>query len=312
MSRPVRGLVPVLATPFAADGSLDRGSLRRLTEWQLGAGADGVAVFGMASEGFALTAADRAAVLADVTAVTAGAVPVVAGVSPTSLATALEQTEQAVAGGADALMVLPPYLAKPNAQQLVDFYGAIGERAGVHVMVQDAAGVTGVPMPVSLITEFGKLAGVDSVKVEAAPTAPKIDAVVAAAPEGFEVLGGQNAFFLLEELAAGAVGTMPACEFTDVLRGVLDDWTAGRTAAAHATYERLLPLIRFGMQPGLAWAVHKEVLVRRGIIEDAAVRMPARELPEAVRGQLDGVLERLALPAAGLSVPSARAEGEPR
>ncbi|WP_419999787.1 dihydrodipicolinate synthase family protein [Streptomyces boninensis] len=309
MTRPVRGLVPVLATPFTADGSLDRASLRRLVEWQLSSGADGVAVFGMASEGFALTGADRAAVLEDVTAVAGGAVPVVAGVSPTSLVTALEQVDQAVAGGADALMVLPPYLAKPSAQQLVDFYGAVGERAGgASVMVQDAAGVTGVPMPVPLITEFGKLAGVDSVKVESAPTAPKIEAVAAAAPDGFEVLGGQNAFFLLEELAAGAVGTMPACEFTDALRVVLDDWSAGRVADAHAAYERLLPLIRFGMQPGLAWAVHKEVLVRRGIVASATVRMPAQDLSEAVRGQLEGVLDRLGLPAAAAPVPASRVE----
>ncbi|WP_407563600.1 dihydrodipicolinate synthase family protein [Streptomyces sp. 184] len=296
MSRPVRGLVPVLATPFHPDGSLDRASLRRLTEFQLRAGADGVAVFGMASEGFALTAADRDAVLADVRDVVAGAVPVVAGVSPTSLATALEQCGQAVAGGADALMVLPPYLAKPGPQQLVDFYGALGERAGAPVMVQDAAATTGVAMPVPLVTEFGKLGGVDSVKVESAPTVPKIAETVAAAPDGFDVLGGQNAFFVLEELAAGAVGTMPACEFTDALRPVLDAWAAGRAAQAHGAYERLLPLIRFGMQAGFAWAVHKEVLVRRGVIGSAAVRMPAKALTEPLRAQLDGILERLALP----------------
>ncbi|MEV6108003.1 dihydrodipicolinate synthase family protein [Streptomyces sp. NPDC051940] len=295
MSNPVRGLVPVLATPFHPDGSLDRGSLRRLTEFQLRAGADGVAVFGMASEGFALTAADRAEILQDVTTVVAGAVPVVAGVSPTSLATALEQVEQAAAGGASALMVLPPYLAKPSPQQLVDFYGTIGERAGLSVMVQDAGATTGVAMPVPLLTEFGKLAGVDSVKVETAPTAPKIGATVAAAPEGFEVLGGQNAFFLLEELAAGAVGTMPACEFTDMLRPLLDDWSAGRAEDAHAAFDRLLPLIRFGMQPGLAWAVHKEVLVSRGIIRSAAVRMPAQPAGDAVRTQLEGIVRRLGL-----------------
>ncbi|SDK21967.1 dihydrodipicolinate synthase family protein [Streptomyces indicus] len=303
MSNPVRGLVPVLATPFDEDGSLDRGSLRRLTEFQLRSGADGLAVFGMASEGFALAAADREAILRDVTEVVAGAVPVVAGVSPTSLVTALEAAEQAVAGGADALMVLPPYLAKPSAQQLVDFYGEIGARCGASVMVQDAGATTGVPMPVPLLTEFGKLPGVDSVKVETAPTAPKIAATVAAAPEGFEVLGGQNAFFLLEELAAGAVGTMPACEFTDLLRPLLDAWAAGRTEDAHAAYERLLPLIRFGMQPGLAWAVHKEVLVRRGIIRSAAVRMPAQPLTEPVRVQLDGIIGRLGLPAATVGTP---------
>ncbi|WP_309484235.1 dihydrodipicolinate synthase family protein [Streptomyces himalayensis] len=300
---PVQGLVPILATPFYGDGTLDRVSLRGLTEFQLNSGAEGVAVFGMASEGFALTAAERRHILADVTDVVAGAVPVVAGVSPTSLTTALEQAEQAVLGGADALMVLPPYLAKPSPQQLVDFYGALGERTGSSIMVQDAAATTGVAMPVPLIAQLAALPGVDMVKVESPPTAAKTAAVVAAAPSGFDVLGGQNALFVLEELAAGAVGTMPACEFTDLLGGLLDAWRNGRAEEAHERFERLLPLIRFGMQPGLAWAVHKEVLMRRGIIASATVRLPAQDLPPSVRSDLDGVLRRLRLPAPAVRSP---------
>ncbi|NUT10546.1 MAG: dihydrodipicolinate synthase family protein [Nonomuraea sp.] len=286
MSLVLSGLIPILATPFTDGGELDLPSLRRLTEWQLASGADGVAVFGMASEGFALTAAERVRVLAEVRAV-AGSAPVVAGVGATSTATALEQALAAVDGGADALMVLPPYLVRPTGGQLVDFYGEIAARAGAGVMVQDAPGATGVSMPESLIVELSKLDGVTSVKVEAPPTAPKVGAVAAGVPDGFAVFGGQNALFCLEEYALGAVGTMPACEFTDLLAPVLADWAAGRTAEARAGHAALLPLIRFGMQPGLAWAVHKEVLVRRGLITSAAVRSPARPLDPASRTLLD-------------------------
>ena len=299
MSNVVRGLVPVLATPFHPDGTLDLPSLRTLTAFQLDAGAEGVAVFGMASEGFALTAADREAILREVTAVVAGAVPVVAGVAATSLATAVEQSAQALACGADALMVLPPYLAKPSPGQLLEFYGSLGEATGGSLMVQDAAATTGVAMPVPLLAELGGLPRVDSVKVESPPTATKCAAMVAAAPAGFDVLGGQNALFLLEELAAGSVGTMPACEFTDLLRAVLDDAGAGREEAAQAGFDRLLPLIRFGMQPGLAWAVHKEVLVERGLIASATVRLPAAALPPPTAAGMRRVLDRLALPPVG-------------
>ncbi|MGW3353521.1 dihydrodipicolinate synthase family protein [Nonomuraea rubra] len=286
------GLIPILATPFADDGALDLPSLRRLTEWQLASGADGVAVFGMASEGFALTAGDRARVLAEVRAV-AGTAPVVAGVGATSTATALEQALAARDGGADALMVLPPYLVKPSGAQLVDFYGVVAERAGIDVMVQDAPGATGVSMPESLIVELSKLDGVTSVKVEAPPTAPKVGAVAAGVADGFAVFGGQNALFCLEEYALGAVGTMPACEFTDLLAPVLADWAAGRAEQARAGHARLLPLIRFGMQPGLAWAVHKEVLVGRGLIDSAAVRSPARPLDRDSRALLDALTAEL-------------------
>jgi 4-hydroxy-tetrahydrodipicolinate synthase len=289
----VHGLVPILATPFLPDGSLDLPSLRRLTEFQLASGVDGVAVFGMASENFALTAAERAVILREVTEVVAGAVPVVAGVAAMSTVTALEQV--AAFESASALMVLPPFMVKPGPAQLVEFYASVAA-AGPEVMVQDAPGATGVAMPVPLIVELAKLPGVTSVKVEAPPTAPKVAAVVDAVgdPE-FAVLGGQNAQFCLAEYAGGAVGTMPACEFPDLLAPVLADW---RSASARAAFTRLLPLILCGLQQGIAWAIHKEVLVRRGIIAHSTVRSPAGTPSRASLAELDAVLTDLALPPA--------------
>ncbi|WP_116952778.1 dihydrodipicolinate synthase family protein [Jiangella endophytica] len=300
MSHTVHGLVPILATPFLPDGTLDRPGLRRLVEFQLTSGVDGVAVFGMASEGFALTSTERQLILRDVREVVADAVPVVAGVNGTSSITALEQAREAAGGGADALMVLPPFMVKPGPDQLVEFYGLIGEfaaSAGTEVMVQDAPGVTGVAMSAALIVELSKLDGVTSVKVESPPTVPKVGAVADAIgdDDGFAVLGGQNAQFVLDEYARGSIGTMPACEFPDLLGPVLAAWNAGDRVRARAAFATLLPLIVHGLQQGIAWAVHKEVLVRRGIIEHATVRLPAKTLDAGGRALLDDILTALDL-----------------
>ncbi|MPZ82175.1 MAG: dihydrodipicolinate synthase family protein [Actinophytocola sp.] len=296
MPHTVHGLVPILATPFQPDGTLDLPSLRRLTEFQLVSGVDGVAVFGMASENFALTAAERAVILREVTGVVAGAVPVVAGVGATGTVPAIEQVVAAEAGGASALMVLPPYLVKPGPAQLVDFYADVAAAAGIEVMAQDAPGATGVQLPVPVVVELSKLPRVTSVKVEAPPTAPKVAAVVdAVADPEFAVLGGQNAQFCLAEYAGGGVGTMPACEFPDLLAPVLADWTAGRTDDARAAFRGLLPLVLCGLQQGVAWAIHKEVLVRRGIIDHATVRAPAAVPTAATLAELDAVLADLGL-----------------
>lgn len=279
------GLVPILATPFHGDGSLDLRSLARLVEYQVAGGADGVATFGLASETFALSAEERRLVLDTVVAAARSAspdMPVVAGIAATGLYPAVEQGKAAVDGGADVLMVLPPFLVRPSDDQLADFFGELASAVGVPVMMQDAPGVTGVPMSVRLIAETGKLPGVDHVKVEAAPTAPKVAALTSAAVGSkLQVFGGQNAQFLLDELERGAIGTMPACEFTDLLAAVLKAWDAGSRDEAEARFHRLLPLLVYGLQSGLAWAVHKEVLVRRGIIADARVRAPGRPLDAA-------------------------------
>jgi len=289
--------MPILATPFDETGALDRASLRRLVEFQLASGVDGVAVFGMASEGFALTTDERRTILDDVVRVVDGRIPVIAGVNGTSTATSIEQSLLAEEGGADALMVLPPFMVKPPAGTLVDFYGDVAAATSLSVMVQDAPGVTGVAMAPSLIAELARLDGVDSVKVEAPPTAPKVGAVVSAIDDpGFAVLSGQNAQFCLEEYARGAVGTMPACEFPDLLGPVLAQFLEGRVDEARAEFRRMLPLVLIGLQGGIAWAVHKEVLVARGVIDHATVRYPASRLDAGSRTSVKLVIDELALP----------------
>ena len=294
--RDVRGLIPVLATPFAADGSLDVPSLRRVVEFEIAAGVDGVATFGMASEAFALSTSERSVVLRTIRAATPHGMPVVAGVSATSDVTAVEQAQAAVTDGASALMVLPPSMVKPSAAQIVDFYAAVAHAAAVPIMVQDAPGATGVPLSASLLSQLSAIDGVELVKVEAPPTAPKVGAVIAAAGSALRVLSGHNALFLIEEYDRGAVGTMPACEFSDRLRPVLDAFNTGAVAEARRLFTALLPLIRFGLQSGIAWAVHKHVLVQRGIIDTAVVRAPAAPLDRMSRKHLDWILDDLQLP----------------
>lgn len=294
----VQGLVPILATPFQPDGRLDLLSLRRLVEFQLESEVDGVAVFGMASEAFALTREDRQAVLTTVTDIIDGQIPIVAGVNATSTQTAVELIRD-VQDHTDCLMVLPPFMVKPTPAQLSDFYGEVAKAAAdsdTEVMVQDAPGATGVSMTPQLIGALSTLDNVTSVKVESPPTAPKVTAVKAALQDpAFAILGGHNSQFVLDEYSRGAIGTMPACEFVDVLGPVLTAWQTGRTEEAWERFAQLMPLIVFGLQQGIAWAVHKEVLVARGIIENATVRSPAQDLDAAGRASLAAVLDNLPL-----------------
>ncbi|WP_329380104.1 dihydrodipicolinate synthase family protein [Streptomyces sp. NBC_01716] len=289
------GLVPILATPFTTSGELDLPSLRSLVEFQLDAGVDGLAVFGMASEGFALATDERAAILHAVRDVVGDDLPIVAGVNGTSTVVAIEQARHAAAGGADQLMVLPPYLAKPSQRQLLEFFGEVAAATDATVMVQDAPGVTGVTIDVATVAALGRVSGITSVKVEAPPTPVKVAAVTKAIDD-LAVLGGLNAASLIEEYDNGSVGTMPACEYSDLLRGILDDLAADRRPQARSAFGRLLPLIHLGTRPGQAWAVHKEVLRRRGIIESGRVRLPAQELEPVTARALDEILAELRLP----------------
>jgi 2-keto-3-deoxy-L-arabinonate dehydratase len=65
----------------------------------------------------------------------------------------------------------------------------------------------------------------------------------------------------------------------------------GDAATANEQFTHLLPLLIFGLQSGIAWAVHKEVLVRRGVIASSRVRAPAAALDQSSQ---EGLLRALA------------------
>ncbi len=294
------GLIPILATPFDEQGSLDERSLNQLTTFQVEAGADGVAIFGMASEAFTLSTVERRDIARIVSrALTGTGLQLIAGIAATSIRGAIEQLASAADDGITTVMTMPPFMVKPNASQVFEFYASLGSAAvsrGVQVMVQDAPGTTGVTLDVDTLVAIADLPGVTSVKIEAPPTVPKIHSVTnrLTATE-FAVLGGQNSQFVLEEYSSGAVGTMPACEFTDLLAPIVREWVGGDVSWARSAFARLLPLLVWGLQPGLAWSVHKEVLVARGLIAHATVRSPARELSPEGRSLLSALLREMEL-----------------
>jgi 2-keto-3-deoxy-L-arabinonate dehydratase len=294
MSVELRGLVPILATPFAPSGELDVPSLRQLVRFQLEAGVDGLGLFGFASEAFALTASERERIIELVLKETDGRIPLVAGVGGTAAGPAADEAARMADAGAAMVMVMPPGLVKPSADALIAFYEEVAARSGVAVMVQDAPALTGVDLPAELLGRLTEVPGVTAIKIEAQPTAVAVERAVRASGGRLAVFGGQNALFLLDELDRGAIGTMPGCEFSDVLRSVLDRRGDGDDEGARLLFNHLLPLIRYGLQPGIAWAVHKEVLVARGIVASPTVRPPARELDPASAAGLQTLLSDLA------------------
>jgi 4-hydroxy-tetrahydrodipicolinate synthase len=106
------------------------------------------------------------------------------------------------------------------------------------------------------------------------------------------VLGGAGARYLLDELARGAIGTMPACELTDIHVAMVRAWGADDRKRARMLYNRSLPLLNF--QAVFRWAMTKEVLRRRGIIDCAKVRAPGPRLDAQDHVELGIMLDEIA------------------
>ena len=289
------GIFPIVNTTFREDGALDLESQRRLVRFLVESGAHGLGCFGNASEGYALTDDERKVLTRVILEEVNGAVPVIISSGHTGTDAAVGLSVEAQAAGADALMIMPPHFLKPDGEGVFQYFAAISRAVRIPIMVQDAPLMTQVPMGPDLLAKMGReLEHVRMVKVEAPPTASKISKLKTIGSDGLALFGGLNGNFLLEELARGAVGTMPGCDMPDVFLSIWTHWQSGDQAAAWAEFGRALPLIRYELQPGMGVAVMKQNLFDAGIIACARTRHPTKTLEpidiaevRALRANLD-------------------------
>ena len=293
MNKTIEGIIPILVTPFHDDGSIDTESQERVVDHLLEQGAHGLGAFGNAGEGYTLLADERRTLLEVIVKQVDGRVPVVVGIGATGTDIAVSLCKEAEQLGGDALMVLPPYYLRPDGDGVVLFYQAIGDAVGIPIMVQDAPLLSQVPMPPALLARLAKeVPNVTCAKIEAPPTAPKISRVLAAA-DGLVALGGLNGQFMIEEIQRGARGCMPAADMTSFYVHIWDRLEAGDVSAAWDCFSRILPLVRFELQPGLGVSAVKHNLVARGVVESARVRPPTKALDAEGLKELAILRERL-------------------
>jgi 2-keto-3-deoxy-L-arabinonate dehydratase len=277
--RTMEGVFPIVATTFNDDGSLDLKSQTALLNHLLEAGAHGLGLFGNASEGYTLMPEERVALLKLVVRETAGRVSIVASTGHTGTDAAVRTSQEAEALGASALMILPPYYLRPDADGLMYYFESISKAVRIPIMVQDAPLMTQVTMPPNFLLRLAdELENVRYVKVEAPPTPSKISKVVQAGSGKLIVFGGLNGQFLIEEFERGARGTMPGSDMTSLYVDLWRKLEAGDMPGAWKLFSRMLPLMRFELQPGMGVSAMKHNLHDQGVIRSTRVRHPTVSL----------------------------------
>ncbi|HCV70946.1 dihydrodipicolinate synthase family protein (plasmid) [Rhizobium sp. NIBRBAC000502774] len=292
----LKGILPVLPTPFLADGGIDEAGMKRLVVFALDKGVDGVVFPGFASEVETLSAAERAALLKIVVDVVAGRMPVVAGASAADWRDVVEHGRAASALGIRHLMVQVPKSVGTDAPALIEFLGRIVEALPeVEIILQNAPAPRGSDLSPQAIVEIVRaLPQVTYVKEETLPAGPAISHIVAHAPSTLKgVIGGGGARYILDEYARGATAAMPALEIAEEHVAIDRALVAGRQEEARRIYVRTLPLLV--LQAVYRMRLTKYVLARRGVIEGVGVRAPTPELDAAAIADIDANLVELGL-----------------
>ena len=286
------GVFSVLPTPFSSTGDVDPDSLTRVIDLFIADGVNGFTALGVTSEVARLTDAERDRVLEVVLAHVNGRVPVVAGTTADGLRTCIEFTRRACRAGAAAVMISPPRMPKINSDAVARHFAEVASAVDVPIIVQDYPPISGYAMEPALLARIARdIPAARTIKLEDPPT-PFKTARILEQTRGLDVaiFGGLGGVFLLEELMAGAAGAMTGFAFPAILVQIVTLFRAGKIDEAADVFYRKVPLMRFEFQEGIGMAIRKEVLKRRGAIQNADIRAPGGRLDEGTTKALDRVM----------------------
>jgi 4-hydroxy-tetrahydrodipicolinate synthase len=269
------GIVPVVQTPFASDGSIDFLSLDRLVADAIAGGASGFLAPVVASEVAWLTVPERKQILERISNIARGRVPLIVGASSDDPATCRDMATFAMGLGAAAWLVAVPQFLYQRPDGVASFFLEVCRDCPLPLVIQDLQ-FGGPGLPLSAICELrDKIPTFTGIKVETIPSGPKYTEVRNALGRDFYIAGGWALPQMIEALDRGVDAMIPESSMVRVYRTIDQLYRSGQRDEAVQRFRLLLPVLVFTNQElAVSIAFFKRLLVRKGIFTSEALRIP--------------------------------------
>ena len=240
----LEGVYTALVTPMTSDGGLDEKALRRLVDFQIDGGVQGLVPVGTTGESPTLDGEECKRVIQIVVEQSRGRVPVIAGAGSNATAEAIEYSRDAKAVGAVATLQVAPYYNKPTSDGFLGHFRAIADAVDLPIVVYNIAGRTGKNIDNPTMLELARHRNIVAVK-EASGDIPQVMDLILRKPAAFSVLSGDDNL-VLPITALGGTGVISVASnlVPDRMVRFVNAMLKGDWAAARAMHYELLPLFK--------------------------------------------------------------------
>ena len=237
------GAIVATVTPFR-NGKVDAAGLRRLVEFQIRNGTDGIVPCGTTGESATLAYEEHERVIDLVIEAADGRVPVIAGTGSNNTKEAIALTRYARKAGADAALVITPYYNKPTQKGLIAHFTAVAEAVDIPIILYNVPGRTGVNMTAETVARLAEVKNIVGVK-EASGNLAQICDILHMTPKTFCVLSGDDGLYF-PMLALGAKGVISVVSNVapKEMADLYDAFALGELALARDIHFRLWPLMQ--------------------------------------------------------------------
>lgn len=284
----IRGSLPAIVTPMQEDGALDLPTLRRLLDWHIAEGSDGVVVVGTTGESPTVDMDEHCTLIRTTVEHVAGRIPVIAGTGANSTSEAIELAQCAKAVGATAHLSVVPYYNKPTQEGLYRHFKAIAEAVELPLILYNVPGRTVADMSNDTTLRLAGVPGIVGIKDATGNLERGID-LIKRAPSGFAVYSGDDPTGMALTLLGGqGVISVTANVAPRLMHEMVVAALAGDVGRARAINDRLLGLHKQLFCEANPIPV-KWACARMGLIGDG-LRLPLTPLSadchERVRGAM--------------------------
>ncbi len=190
------GTFTALITPFNRKGEVDFKMLRKLIDFQIESGVDGIVVCATTGESATLSLKEKQAIIIEAVEHTAGRIPVIAGTGSNETELSLNLTIFAKEHGASASLLVTPYYNKPNQEGLYEHFRLIAKEVDIPIILYNVPGRTGVNITAQTQIRLANDCPNIVATKEASGNLDQIMKIIAQSPKNFAVLSGDDSLTL--------------------------------------------------------------------------------------------------------------------
>ena len=187
----IRGSIPAIVTPMHEDGSLDLPAFRKLIDWHVEEGTNGLVVVGTSGESATLSVEEHVLMVKTAVDHAAKRFPIIAGAGGNSTSEAIALAKAAKEVGADATLQVVPYYNKPTQEGMYQHFRKIAESVDLPLIMYNVPGRTVADMNHETVLRLAGVPGIVGIK-EATGNIDRAAHLIKHAPAHFAIYSGDD------------------------------------------------------------------------------------------------------------------------
>jgi 4-hydroxy-tetrahydrodipicolinate synthase len=286
----IRGSIVAIVSPMLDDGSLDLEGLRRLIDWHIAEGTDGIVIVGTTGESPTVDYEEHCLLIRTAIEQAGRRVPVIAGTGGNSTREAIELQAYARKAGADMCLSVVPYYNKPTQEGLYRHFKAIAEAVDIPMILYNVPGRTVCDMQNDTALRLAQVPNIVGIK-DATGNLERGSDLIHRAPKGLAIYSGDDGTGLPLMLMGGdGVISVTANVAPRAMHELCVAALGGDVQRARAINNDLLGLHRHLFVEANPIPV-KWVLQEMGLIK-GGIRLPLTPLSSSFHDLLRGAMEQ--------------------